>query len=301
MMSSVSIRSFKRTEKNDSLFSILIPSWNNLSYLKLCVSSIQKNSTYPHQIIVHINEGNDGSLEWIEQQTQLDYTYSKENVGVCYALNACSQLANTDYILYMNDDMYACPGWDAALWEDIKIIGNPYFFLSATAIEPVAQSNCSISKNYGTAISNFDEQQLLREYAELPMSNWMGATWSPNIVHRSIWNQVGGYSIEFSPGMYSDPDFSMKLWQMGIRLFKGLAVSRVYHFGSVSVKKIKKNKGYYQFIGKWGMTSSTFSKKFIRRGEVFDGACGEVQLPVILKFKNLVKRLSSAFVNKSLQ
>ena len=300
MMSSISIHSFKRTGKNDSLFSILIPSWNNLAYLKLCINSIQKNSTYPHQIIVHVNEGNDGSLAWIEQQTQLDYTYSKENVGVCYALNACSQLADTDYILYMNDDMYACPGWDAALWHEIEAIGHPYFFLSATAIEPQSQSNCSISKSYGTTINNFNEQQLLSEYAKLPMQDWMGATWPPNVVHKSIWSLVGGYSIEFSPGMYSDPDFSMKLWQMGIRLFKGISASRVYHFGSVSVKRVKKNKGYYQFISKWGMASSTFSKKFIRRGEIFDGACREVHLPAMLKFKNLVKRLRNVFVNKSL-
>ena len=300
MMSSISTQSFKRTEKNDSLFSILIPSWNNLSYLKLCINSIQKNSTHPHQIIVHINEGNDGSLEWIEQQTRLDYTYSKENVGVCYALNACSQLAYTDYILYMNDDMYACPGWDAMLWQEILSIGHPYFFLSATAIEPQAANNCSILKNYGTNISHFNEGLLLEEYAQLPMKNWMGATWPPNVVHKNIWDLVGGYSIEFSPGMYSDPDFSMKLWQTGIRLFKGIAASRVYHFGSVSVKRIKKNKGYYQFISKWGMTSSTFSKKFIRRGEVFDGVCGEAHLSAMLKFKNLVKRLSNAFVNKSL-
>ncbi|HTN05951.1 glycosyltransferase family 2 protein [Agriterribacter sp.] len=295
-MNSIAFQSFKRTEKNDSLFSILIPSWNNLPYLKLCIDSIQKNSTYSHQIIVHINEGTDGSLAWIEQQTHLDYTYSKENIGVCYALNACSQLSSTDYILYMNDDMYACPGWDAALWQEIEAIGHPYFFLSATAIEPGPQSNCSISKNYGTVINDFNEQQLLREYAHLPMPDWMGATWSPNIVHRSIWNMAGGYSIEFSPGMYSDPDFSMKLWQMGIRLFKGLAASRVYHFGSVSVKRVKKNKGYYQFIGKWGMTSSTFSKEFIRRGEAFDGTCKAVDLPALLRFKNLVKRITTAFV-----
>lgn len=301
MISSTPIQSFKRTEKTDNLFSILIPSWNNLAYLKLCINSIQKNSTYPHQIIVHINEGNDGSLQWIEQQTGLDYTYSKENVGICYALNACSQLANTDYILYMNDDMYACPGWDAALRQEIEAIGHPYFFLSATAIEPQPANNCSIPKNYGIAISQFNEQQLLEGYKQLPMNDWMGATWPPNIVHKSIWDLVGGYSIEFSPGMYSDPDFSMKLWQTGIRLFKGIAASRVYHFGSVSVKRVKKNKGYYQFISKWGMTSSTFSKKFIHRGEAFNGACGEVHLSATLKLKNLVKRISNAFVNKSLQ
>ena len=32
----------------------------------------------------------------------------------------------------------------------------------------------------------------------------MGATIPPNIVHRDIWDLVGGYSIEYSPGMYSD-------------------------------------------------------------------------------------------------
>jgi glycosyltransferase involved in cell wall biosynthesis len=36
-------------------FSILIPSWNNLAYLKICVESIRKNSMFAHQIIVHVN------------------------------------------------------------------------------------------------------------------------------------------------------------------------------------------------------------------------------------------------------
>ena len=55
------------------MFSILIPTYNNLSYLKLCIESIEKNSVYKHQIIVHINEGNDGSLEYVKS---LNYEYS---------------------------------------------------------------------------------------------------------------------------------------------------------------------------------------------------------------------------------
>ena len=47
------------------MFSIVIPSYNNLNYLDLCIKSINKNSKYNHQIIVHINEG-DGSLEYIK-------------------------------------------------------------------------------------------------------------------------------------------------------------------------------------------------------------------------------------------
>src|SRR4051812_48643798 len=82
------------------IFSIIIPSWNNLPYLQLCIESIRKNSTYKHQLIVHVNEGNDGTLEWVKQQTDVDYTRSAENIGVCYALNTARSLLDTDYLLY---------------------------------------------------------------------------------------------------------------------------------------------------------------------------------------------------------
>jgi len=284
----------------DFVFAIIIPSWNNLPYLKLCIESIRKNSSFKHQFIIHINEGKDGTLEWVKQQPDIDYTFSKENIGVCYALNIARSLLSAEYLLYINDDMYVCPQWDSFLLDEIKTIGHKLFFISATAIEPKAQSSCSIEKSYGTSIENFDEQKLLTEYASLPMKDWQGATWPPNVVHKDIWDLVGGYSIEFSPGMYSDPDFSMKLWQAGVRLFKGISKSRVYHFGSVSVKKVKKNKGYYTFISKWGITSSTLSKYFLRRGEIYDGPLKEPSFDYYLKLKNLFKRIGAACRKQSI-
>ena len=50
------------------MFSIIIPSFNNIEYLKLCLESIRKNSKFQHEIIVHINEGKDGSLEFIKKK-----------------------------------------------------------------------------------------------------------------------------------------------------------------------------------------------------------------------------------------
>ena len=38
-------------------FSIIIPTFNNLEYLKLCLHSLEKNSKFKHEIIVH-NNGN---------------------------------------------------------------------------------------------------------------------------------------------------------------------------------------------------------------------------------------------------
>ena len=66
------------------MFSIIIPTFNNLDYLKLCIKSIKKNSKYDHQIIIHINEGNDGSLDYIKNNNFV-YRHSKLNAGVCVA------------------------------------------------------------------------------------------------------------------------------------------------------------------------------------------------------------------------
>ena len=39
------------------MFSIVIPSWNNLEYLKLCIESLKKHSKFEHEILVHLYVG----------------------------------------------------------------------------------------------------------------------------------------------------------------------------------------------------------------------------------------------------
>ena len=253
-----------------NLFSILIPTWNNLAFLKLCVASINKNSTYHHEILIHINDGSDGTLEWV-QEKGYKYTHSSENIGVCYALNGLRPLVTTDYVLFMNDDMYVCPEWDKALWNEIQTIGHKMFFLSSTLIQPRKFFCKSViaPANFGESIDTFDEERLLKEYKSLKHGDWQGATWPPNIVHRDIWDLVGGYSIEYSPGMYSDPDFSAKLYHAGVRIFKGIDHSRVYHFEARSTHRIIKNDGSLQFLRKWGITSSSFMRDVLHRGEPY--------------------------------
>jgi len=205
MIEGTVIEKVKKTNSADALFSVLIPSWNNLKFLKLCVESIRKNSSFSHQIIVHINEGNDGTLQWVKQQPDIDYVHSDKNIGICYALNGCRSLIQTKFVVFLNDDMYVCPKWDIFLKEEIDTIGHPYFFLSATAIEPVFSSNCAIQKDYGNSTENFNETKLLDEFESLSILDWYGATWPPNVVHVDIWDMVGGYSVEFFTGYVLRP------------------------------------------------------------------------------------------------
>ncbi|MDH5644138.1 MAG: glycosyltransferase, partial [Gemmatimonadota bacterium] len=257
---------FKEYSPNtEARFSIVIPTWNNLPYVRLCVDSIRRNSRYPHQIILHVNEGSDGTQEWVEAE-KLDHSRSAKNVGVCYAVNAAATLVKTDYMVYMNDDMYVAPDWDHYLWEEISALNHSSFFMSSTIIEPRNTGNpCVIvSDAFGDSIENFKEDALLEQFMDLPMADWQGGTWPPNIVPKKLWDLVGGYSVELSPGMYSDPDFSRKLWEAGVRLFKGCGRSRVFHFMCKSTGRIVKNDGRRQFRKKWGIPSSKFTRYYLK-------------------------------------
>jgi len=250
------------------MFSILIPTWNNLELLKLCVRSIQLNSAFNHQIIIHVNDGSDGSLAWVQDQ-KLAHTASPENIGICLAVNEAAMHATMDYILYLNDDMYCCPGWDTALINKLKSIDTDLFMLSGTMIEPRETHNpCVIVKDYGTDADVFEEARLLAELPQHHKADWYGATWPPTLVSRRWWFKVGGYSSEFSPGMSSDNDFSMKLWHAGCRIFIGVGDALVYHFQCKSTGKIKKNNGGKQFLFKWAMRQSVFDYYFLRRGQL---------------------------------
>lgn len=253
------------------MFSILIPTWNNLELLKLCVRSIRENSAYSHQIIVHVNDGSDGTLDWVRTQ-QLDHTHTPQNVGICLAVNESAMLTKHDYILYLNDDMYCCPGWDTALVNKLKGLDTDLFMLSGTMIEPVHTNNpCVVVRDYGRSPDQFAEQELLADLPGLCKPDWYGATWPPTLVHAKWWFRVGGYSSEFSPGMSSDNDFSMKLWHAGCRIFLGVGDALVYHFQAKSTGRIKKNNGGKQFLHKWGVRQSVFDHYYLRRGDLAKG------------------------------
>lgn len=253
------------------MFSIIIPSWNNFALLQLCIRSIRENSAYAHQIIVHVNDGHDGTLDWVRAQG-ITHTASPQNIGICLAVNEAAMHATQDYILYLNDDMYCCPGWDTALVNTLKQLDTDLFMLSGTMIEPRDTNNpCVIVRNFGSEVEDFDETRLLAELPQLKKADWYGATWPPTLVSRRWWHMVGGYSSEFSPGMSSDNDFSMKLWHAGCRIFLGVGDSLVYHFQCKSTGKVVKNNGGKQFLHKWGMRQSVFDHYYLRRGQAARG------------------------------
>jgi len=256
------------------MFSILIPTFNNVKYLELCINSIIKNSKYDHQIVVHVNIGDDGTIEYLDK-INIEYTHTKHNSGICEGINKASELAKFNYFLYAHDDFYFCPLWDEVLKNEIDLVGHNNFYLSGTMMH-----SGQIPFDCGDNIDDFDEKKFLENYKDLNYYNFQGSTWAPTLVHRDVWNVVGGFSEEFFPGTGSDPDFNMKLWKLGIRIFKGINDFKVYHFGSIVLRKkineIKKNskygsKGAKIFLLKWGITIKFFKKFYLRSDTIYDG------------------------------
>ena len=248
-------------------FSIVIPTWNNLDLLRLCIESIRKNSALEHEILVHVNDGSDGSLAWVKEQG-ITHTSSPKNIGICFAMNQAAALATTDYIVYLNDDMYCCPGWDLNLIKRLPSMGDQAFMLSGTMIEPQATGNpCVVVADFGREVSQFNEAGLIAALPSLVRGDWYGSTWPPVLMRKQDWQLIGGFSTEFSPGMSSDNDLTMKMWHLGCRIFVGVGDSFVYHFMSRSTGKVKKNNGRSQFLHKWGMTHAVFDRHFLRRGK----------------------------------
>ena len=253
------------------MFSIIIPTFNNLKYLELCLKSLKKNSKFDHEIIVFINEGIDGTLEFVKENN-LNYLHNKNNVGLCKAMNEGVKISSKKYIVYAHDDMYFCPNWDTEFYNEISKTKEKNFFLSGTMIQPFKSF---INLDCGKTIEEFNELKLLKEYNSITFEDFQGSTWAPSLIPRKTWDAVGGFSEEYGPGLGSDPDFNMKLWKIGVRLFKGLSRSRVYHFSSVTLRKKISNNGAKTFLLKWGISIKFFRKYYLRSDTHYEGLLKE--------------------------
>ena len=248
------------------MFSVIIPSLNNLKYLKLCIESIKKNSNYDHEIIVHSNIGSDGTIDYLKKNN-IKFTHSKKNSGIPEGVNIAAKKASKNYIVYAHDDFYFFPGWDTAFFREINKMTNNLYYFSGTMVQ-----NGQVNLDCGSSIETFDEQKALMEYKNIDYYDFQGSTWAPHIIHKDTWNKVGGFSEEYFPGTGSDPDLNMKLWNIGVRIFKGLQDCKVYHFGSIVTRKFKNkevktesgSKGDKIFLKKWGFKIKFFNKFYLR-------------------------------------
>ena len=258
--------------------SIIIPTFNNLDYLKLILQSIKINSEYEHEVIVHVNEGIDGTLDFIKKN-EIKHSYSAKNIGLCSAVNIAAGLSTTNYIMYSHDDMFFCKNWDVILEKKIKDQKNNLFYLSGKAI---SDNDINDNLKCGLTYDAFNKDSFQEFCNNNSTPDLQGSHWAPHLVHKDLWNRVGGFSEEFNPGDGSDPDLCLKLWSIGVRVFICIGNFKVYHFESVTIRKSKliKNNGTKKFLLKWGFNPRFFRKHYLKGNNSIIPYLGKLTQPI---------------------
>ena len=278
----------------------LIDVFNNNSfiqqfkYLKSTIDSLKKNTSLKYEIIVHVNDGSDGTIEYLKKKI---FCLAGQKITLVYAplliklLNY--QNMNIQFILY---DCYFCPSWDKVLINEINVLNHNKFIFHAlqqNIIWPHIKFDC------GKDLKSFNEKKFLENYKGINFYDHQGTHWSPLCVHIDLWNKVGGFSEEFNPGIGSDPDFNMKLWEQGVRIFKGINDFKVYHFASLTTRKNTKviqNRGDNTFLKKWGFTIKFFKRFYMRTNEKYDGPLNEPSRNILFYFNLIICKIKLLYV-----
>jgi hypothetical protein len=184
------------------------------------------------------------------------------------SLNTASKISIEDFIVISHDDFYYCPSWDEYLTMSIKVKSKNIFFIYRFN----AWSKSTINCNYGENSLTILEKKFLNKFQDIEHYDFTGSTKHPAVLKKNLWERVGGFSEEYFPSGGEDTDFLVKLWNIGVRDFKGIHNSRVYHFGSITTRKRKNSKNYLGskaniiFLKKWGFTIKFFEKFYLRSG-----------------------------------
>ena len=101
-----------------------IPSKDNLRYLKSCIPSIRNNAfRNDHDIIVFVDQDNDGTVKWLEEvnkEYNLSYIINpklnEERFGIGKAYDECIKAATTDIVMVFHADMMLGKNADKGLY-----------------------------------------------------------------------------------------------------------------------------------------------------------------------------------------
>ena len=132
-----------------------------------------------------------------------------------------------------------------------KKISKSLILLSGTNI---SVNNGLINYDCGSTPDNFNHAKFNEFCINDNSKDLQGSHWAPHLIHKDLWDKIGGFSEEFNPGDGSDPDFCMKLWNNNVRIFKTISKFKVYHFSSITTRKsnVVLNNGTKTFTLKYG-------------------------------------------------
>lgn len=237
--------------------SIVILTYNNLEYNKLCIDSIRKytrKGTY--EIVIVDNNSTDGTKEWLKTQNNLKIIFNDENDGFP---KGCNQGINASEknndILLLNNDTIVTPNW----LDNLKIC--LYSSKNIGSVGSVTNS-CSNHQTVQAEYNNINEMiDFAEKYNKSNPSLWeerVRLVGFCMLIKREVVNKIGLLDEIFTPGNFEDDDYSFRMRSAGYKLIL-CKDSYIHHFGSTSFNKDNQkyaellNTNREKFKTKWGV------------------------------------------------
>ena len=204
--------------------SIIIGTHNNLTVLQRAVESVLKHTPPGYELIVVNNASGDGTGVYL---ASLDYPHLKviqndENKSFAAFNNQGQAIATRDYVLYLNDDIEAFPGWIEPLIDTLD--RNPKVgAVGSRLLYPdgrVQHDGKMFKKDDLTPYHVNMGGKPPRDESSIEVDALTAAC-------LMVRRELGGYSEDYLRGYYEDTDLCMRIKSQGYAL--------VLHRGSVLI------------------------------------------------------------------
>lgn len=247
----------------------VIPSRNNLEFLKLAYQSIRNLETR-HEVLILDDASTDGTSEWITELNDSDIIHyhnpGPERVGIVGMFDKGIAMARTNIIMAFHADMVACKDLDKNILKHLK----PLTVVSATRVEPPLHPPGpeKLTVNFGIEAEEFSFENWYQASEGLKQDKTTEGIFAPWCMYKEDFLAIGGHDELFAPQSKEDSDLFNRFVLNGYQVLQSWD-GLVYHFTSRGSRFNKhagggagKNseewlytttKNMRNFIRKWGM------------------------------------------------
>lgn len=215
---------------------------NTLPYTKLLLKSLKYNLVgKEHEIIVFIDNDNDGTYEYLKsiKHDFFDLKIVRHNIdpllGHQRNSNILVDIAKHDIISYLQSDMIVSQNYDVDILHDLE----DNCILSSTRIEPPLHppSEITFTEDFGLDPDSFNWDLFMDVAPKLKSDKTIEYFFAPYTFYKHVWLKSGGYDTLFRRAR-EDSDFLQRLVHLGIKV-KQTFNANVYHFTCVSSRGSK--------------------------------------------------------------
>jgi GT2 family glycosyltransferase len=234
--------------------SIVIPTFNQLNFLKQCIDSIMEYTDVSYEIIVVDNASTDGTAAYLQELGgSVRYRVLENNRGFAGAINVGMMMAKGRTILLLNNDTLVTENW----LDNLLLCLN-----SDTGIGMVGPVTNYISGDQQIAVPYVDIADMhpfARMNNRSDASRWCRTdrlTGFCLLFRRELLEGIGYFDEGYEIGNFEDDDYNIRVRLLGRSLVMAQD-SFIHHFGSVSMKALGdrfqevNDRNHVYFIDKW--------------------------------------------------